>query len=605
MKINHSQGVLLISPPFGSFHAPYISLAVLAGHLQSCAIPVSVFNVSPFLAQSYPTPARIEAGIAALKQSFRELNAQEHLSPSQAAKMTIIYPLLNDIDHFQADRFPPDTALQIAAFPFWPDCLIKRPLLKLASNDSIFSSSELLQAAGKDYFFTDILRAELQRKIAAAKPLLVGIATVFDEQMPAAVHCARLIKEYAPGLHVTMGGPFITAHMDALNSQDFFNFVDTLIFDEGELPLQRLYEELHSGTPDLETVPGIMYRSQQRSLIKNSAAPAPDMETQAFADYPVCNLEQYPLPVEHMRLAVRLSRGCYWQRCTFCRTRLSFCNNFQQPSVDRIFSEIQHIARSTGVKTFLFSDESSHPLVLEQVSRKILASDLRIEWSFHTRIDKKLTKERVTLYKEAGCNGLQVGIETFNNSVLKVLGKGITEELIAEVLENIQGILPVHAYMLVGIPGETEEEANRSYTICQEYKKKDLLQGAYFSLFQLLPGSDMWNNPKKYRINLLRSGPEQDLKPKLCADFVTEEGMTREKAFALFVRYNFPDIARWKQHEQVLTMDGDTILCRYPFQYLHESLHDFLIYQNDLPFQRWLEFIDQRNRPIPPFRNMP
>ena len=84
MTVDNSRGVLLVSPPFGSFYAPYVSLAVLAGHLQSRSIPVRVLNLSPLLARKYCTPARIEEGVAAIKQSFRRLNAQPRLLPSQA-----------------------------------------------------------------------------------------------------------------------------------------------------------------------------------------------------------------------------------------------------------------------------------------------------------------------------------------------------------------------------------------------------------------------------------------------------------------------------------------------------------------------------------------
>lgn len=599
----NKQDVLLILPPFGSFHAPYISHAVLAGYLKSCNIPVSVFNASVFLMKKYCEQAMVEKGIETIQQSFRELNNKEQLAPSEAAKMTVLYPLLQAINQYRADQLPPETALQISAFPFWPDCLIKRPHVKLISAHSIFNSNDLVQAACKDYFFTDLLRGELQRKIDKTEPLLVGISTIFDEQMPTALHCARLIKELVPDVHVTMGGPFITAHLDDLDNPAIFSLVDTLIFDEGEIPLQRLYQEIDSGTPDLASIPGLMYLASPTMIKKNPSAPAPDMETLAFADYTACDLEQYPESAEKMLLAVRLSRGCYWQRCSFCRTNLSFCKNFQQPSVDRIFAEIQYIVQSTDVRKFLFSDESSHPVVLEQLSKKIINHDMDIVWTFHTRIDKKLTRERVALFSKAGCRGLQVGIETFSNRLLKVLRKGITEELIDEVLNNIQGIVPIHAYMMVGIPGETEEETDRSYTITQEYIKKGILQGANFSLFQLMPGSDMWSHPQKYRITLLQSDTENDLKPNICANLSVGEGMSREQAFTHFICFNYPGFENWKKQKQVLSLDGEIVTCNYPFGYLQEILQNSLIHQNDLPFKRWLEFIDDKNSPIFPYRS--
>lgn len=598
---NAEKSVLLILPPFVSPQAPYISLAVLAGYLRSCRIPVRIFDASAFLAKNYNKPQWLDQGIQAIQLCFKELNNRAQLTPAEAAKMTMLYPLINDINYYGADRLHPESALQIAAFPAWPYGLVKRPHTKLMSPYSIFASDELLQAARMDYFFTNILREELSRYIDESDPSIVGLSVVFDEQMPAALHCARLIKELAPHIHVTMGGPFLAVHMDELDNPDIFQLVDTLIIAEGEIPLQRLHAEIGSGIPDLRRVPGLMYLAQDNIIRKNATVPAPAMETLPFADYQACNIDQYPLPVEKMRLSVRLSRGCYWQRCSFCRVNLYFCKNFQQPSVDRNFAEIEHIVTSCGVRKFLFSDESSHPLVLEKLSRKIIDSKLTIEWSFHTRIDKKLTRERVALFKEAGCSRFHVGIETCNNRLLNVLQKGITEELIGEVLAEIQGIVPIYAYMIVGIPGESEEDANRSSAIIQEFIRKGFIHQVNYSLFQLVPGSDMWNTPEKYRITTLHSDAQYDLKPNLCADFTVEDGMTRDEAFRLFFRYQYPDFARWKEQNHVLNLAGETVACRYPFGYLFECLHDSLIYQNDLPVQRWLAFLDEKNGPILPY----
>ena len=596
-----AKGVLLILPPFVTPESPYISLAVLAGYLRSCSIPVSVFDVSAFLVKKYNAPQWLDKGVLAIQQCFQQLNGKEQLTPAEAVKMTILYPLINEINHYGTGDLPLETILQVAAFPVWPDGLVKRPSTKLMSPYSIFSSAELLQAARQDYFFTDILREELLRYIDETDPLIIGISVVFDEQMPAALHCARLIKELSPHIHVTMGGPFIAVHMDGLDNPGIFHLVDSLVFDEGEIPLQRLHEEIASGIPDLQRVPGLMYLSEEMIINKNATVPAPDMETLPFADYGACNMDQYPLPLEKMHLSVRLSRGCYWQRCSFCRVNLYFCKNFQQPSVDRNFAEIEHIVKNCGVRKFKFSDESSHPLVLEKLSRKIIESNLDIKWSFHTRIDKKLTRERVALYQKAGCIGFHVGIETFNNRLLNMLQKGITEELIGEVLAEIQGIVPIYAYMIVGIPGESEEEANRSYAISQEYIKKRFIHRANYSLFQLVPGSDMWNNPARYRITSLLSDAEQDLQPNICASFVVEDGMTRDEAFKLFFRYQYPDFPKWKEQNHVLTLAGEAVPCRYPFGYLVDCLHDSLIHQNELPFQRWMESLDEKNGPILPY----
>ena len=114
----------------------------------------------------------------------------------------------------------------------------------------------------------------------------------------------------------------------------------------------------------------------------------------------------------------------------------------------------------------------------------------------------------------------------------------------------------------------------------------------------------MWNHPEKYRIKPLSSDRAQDLKPNICADFTVEDGMSRHEAFTLFIRANFPGFDSWKKHTHMLTLADAPVACRYPLGYLQEFLHDARIYQNDLPFKRWLAFLDEQHSSLVPYRRM-
>jgi len=594
-------GVLLISPPFNSLTTPYISLAVLAGYLKSVHIPVSVYDCTPAFYKEYCSLDKCIAGLEAMQKKFISLNKKSQLIPSEAAEVIHLFSLISEVNSRGIERIMPDTAIQIATYPYWPNGLVKRPFIKLMTDTSIFSSKELGEAASQEYFFTESLRKDLRDQVDRSKPLLVGLSVVFDGQMPIAMHCARLIKEYAPHIHITMGGAFGTLHLGKIKNQGIFDFVDSIVFDEGELPLQQLYEDIHEKKGCLEMIPGVMCRNRQQEIIKNPSFSPPDMEELAFCDYVSCGLDQYPVPVQKMTLSLRLSRGCYWKKCTFCRTEASFCQNYQQPSVERVFKELCFIIETTGVRNFFFSDESSNPLILESLSKKILEHKLDISWSFHTRIDKRLTRERVQLFKEAGCKGFNVGIESFCDRILVLIAKGITESLVLEVLSDIKGILPISGYMMVGIPGETKVEADYTYATAQELIKKGILQGVSFSMFQLVAESDMWNNPAKYSIKVDSLAIDGDMQPNITARLATTTGMTRQEAFRLFFKYSFSFPQTMKKGPQVLLIDEIPVICNYPVSYLLESIVDYMNYQNEMPYKQWLNFLDANLSPIQPY----
>ena len=599
-SMREREGVLLLSPPFGSFHDPYISLAVLAGHLRADRIPVYVFNSSAYLVRTFPGHEELKEGGTSLRACIESLNGRSKLKPSEAVQLAVAYPLWQEFASRGIDGLSPETALQISAFPYWPQGLVKRPMVKLMTTASEYSTVELLEAARQDHFFTDILRAKLRTLVAELSPRVVGISLVFGEQAIGAMHCARLLKEIDRAIHVCLGGPFVTGHMADIDNPEIFTLVDSIIPDEGEIPLAMLHAELGRPKPDLSVVAGIIYRNENNLLTRVRPGPPPDLEQAAFTDYSACRLDDYLTPRREMQLSFRLSRGCYWRKCSFCKTSLSYCQNFQQPSVERVFSELKHCAATTGVRRYFFSDESSNPRFLEKLSRKIMEHGLDIRWKFHTRIDPALSQNRVRLFKAAGCRGFSVGIESFNDRILKILNKGITEKLIHSVLSQAGGMLPINAYMMVGIPGETEAEADRSFRYTQEYISLGLITNAIFTLFQLTPGSDMWNRPEKYNYRLLRQAAPDDLNAPVCALLETTTGMDRKMAFAKFLHFNHLQDHSWKDGSQKTTLQDLDIECRYPAGYLQACFGEDLIYQNDMPFRAWMDFLDRRGPVITP-----
>ena len=283
----------------------------------------------------------------------------------------------------------------------------------------------------------------------------------------------------------------------------------------------------------------------------------------------------------------RLSKGCSWRRCTFCRTDLRYTNHFQQPSFSFIYQQLKYTIDTTGLRNFLFSDESANPELLEYISRQLISDNIKITWFCHTRIDRALTQERCKLFKEAGCKILALGIESFNDRILGLMRKGITTQLIEDVLGEIGGSLPLIAYMIVGFPTETEEEALAGYNTFKKYRDAGWLSLCHYNICMIIYGSDIYRNPAKYGISRMYSLPGQDLVP----DIYNYEGrgMPRKRAYQLMLEFN-------ERYEEIQAMNnvkkihylGEEIPLRLNFRKLKAQIHD----KWDscyLPFSSWLE----------------
>jgi len=590
--------IVLIAPPFSASPSPYISLPTLMGWLKKEGIPTHFIDLARDVEERLLSPRTIAQAYDRVAETFVALNAKEELPPSEVMHIAALQMLLKKLaqvyqdwkkdDFRQGDR---TLLLELVSAPHWPRCLKIFEALQFCSQYNLYSSHDLLSSGEDSFFFTPALNDLIHRQIDGEKTLLAGISIVFDQQVIPAMQCARIIKELFPEIHVTMGGPFITIHLRHLQNGDFFKYVDSLILDEGEEPLVTLYNTLLQAEPCLHTVPNLLWRNEQGTVTRNKSAPFIDLARIPAPDYQGCALARYP-DADNMRLTVRLSKGCYWKRCAFCRVNLSICRNYSQPDAEVVYRALCEVIDTTGVVNYLFSDESCAPEILEKISEKLCGEGRKIAWTFHTRIDRKrLHRRQVEKFREAGCTGFTVGIETFNNRLLKLLNKGITEEEIECVLHDLKGILPINAYMMLGLPTETDEEYRRSLEKVEQFKEDGLLTEFQYSLFNLAAGSLMWKQPERYGIRKGENLKGTDLMPNNITNFASG-GMSRLEAFHHYLRLMSRKIPE-KIHEMPLAIHGDKHFSRYHPRNLVETMGELFLKQMDSPFLLWLDQADK------------
>lgn len=595
--------IALIAPPFSASPSPYISLPTLMGWLKEEGITTRFVDLARDLEAALLSPARISAAYDHIGQTFLALNGREKLPPSQAIHIAEVQMLLKALapvyrDWEQDDfrRAERNLLLELVSAPHWPQCLKANDGLQLRSQYNLYSSHDLLCSGKDSFFFTAELRQLIDRQIDGERTLVAGIAIVFDQQVIPALQCARIIKELFPAIHVTLGGPFVTIHMRDLENREFFAYVDSLIVDEGEGPLVALHQALLAEKPALEEVPNLVWCNDQGRVRRNASAPFIDLARIPPPDYGHCGLDRYP-ESDNMRLTVRLSKGCYWRRCAFCRVGLSICRNYSQPDVDTVYRGLCEVIDTTGVSNYLFSDESCAPEILEKVAERLLAEGRKITWTFHTRIDRaRLTRERVEKFRQAGCSGFVVGIETFNDRLLQLLNKGITEEEIEFVLRDLKGILPLNAYMMVGLPTETEAEYCRSLQAVERFKQEGLLEEYQYSLFNLAAGSLMWKHPERYGITKVEGLDGADLMANNVTNFEAA-GMSRLTAFGQYLKVMSRKMPA-KIHEMPIEIQGEKHFCRYNPKILVEAMGELFIKKLDIPFVTWLGQADQACGPV-------
>jgi radical SAM superfamily enzyme YgiQ (UPF0313 family) len=596
--------ILLINPPFGTLENPYISIPVLASYLRSRNVKVSAFDANREFYFRFLTPANIRKGKDSAKKRFTELNNKDELTFPEMFEYQLLYRALTEAEAKKDDlnrlSFPfaelsdlkesgaNKIAILLTTLPYFPEIIMTQPLMSVGSPFSGYSSSDIVKAARFDSFYSKLLEEMIGERLEEI-PRIVGFSVVFPHQILPAFQCAYFVKKRFPQVHITMGGPFISIHMRDLKERRLFEIVDSLILDEGEIPLERLLIELSGKDPDLKSVPGLVYLSGG-NICYNPSAQALDMKQSPPPDFNVFQLDRYLAKKEQLIIPFRLSKGCYWKRCSFCRTGLPMVKCYQQPPYEFLYGQLKQVVEETGIHNFVFSDESARPDVLEYISRRLIDENANINWRTHSRVDKELTRERCQLYRKAGCQSLCLGLESLNERILHLMKKGITVKLIEDTLIEIDSVLPIGAYMIVGFPTETEEEATEGYEKLEQFLKKGLIEYYHYSPFWITYGSDIWNHPEKYDIAEIYTPPGDDLMPNIYGFKST--GMSRQKAHELHVKLLLKaSNMRMDTSPERLIANGHVLPLNYDLKGIMRKVHERLETMY-LPVGRWSQIAE-------------
>jgi len=176
-------------------------------------------------------------------------------------------------------------------------------------------------------------------------------------------------------------------------------------------------------------------------------------------------------PSEANSLLLRVTRGCPWNRCTFCSMYKTM--KFERRDLEEVLEDISMAKElfSDRVQTVFIGDSNSLVLKADElvkILKALYTSFPHVErvtsYARARTLAKKPLEELRKIY-EAGLNRLHVGLETGDRELLKEIDKGATpEEMIEAGQKAKQAGFEYSLYVLLGIGGEEKWEQHAKGT---------------------------------------------------------------------------------------------------------------------------------------------
>jgi len=359
----------------------------------------------------------------------------------------------------------------------------------------------------------ELLLRLLEEKVQACRPESVAFTVPFPGNLYAALKCGQYLKAYHPNIKVWMGGGYPNTELRSLKEPRVFDYVDYIVLDDGEAPVQLLLEHLAGKRPYTEMKRTFLRVDGQVMYVNNLAVKDLAQRQVGTPDYSDLSLREYLSVIEVANPMHRLwsdgrwnkltlAHGCYWGKCTFCDVSLDYIGRYEPITASILCDRIEEIIAQTGTNGFHFVDEAAPPALMRDLALEILRRGMVVVWWTNIRFESSFSADLCRLLRASGCIAVSGGLEVASDRLLDLIKKGVTVPQVAQVTQNFTqaGIL-VHAYLMYGYPTQTIQETVDSLEMVRQLFEQGVIQSGFWHRFAMTVHSPVGLNPKAFGVS--------------------------------------------------------------------------------------------------------
>ena len=562
--------IAIVSPPQSSPFTPPLAMLALKSYLQAHDVSVTPVDANidayhhvlePERYQQYVGPAirMLKRGLPeAVQEKLRRLriiDPDDTPPPLDVARIEAVRQQLEAIwtpEGFAFDRsaykeqlLAVNDALALMSIRMFPECLNiwgdnpGMPLWRLRRYNPLshYCRDELMPRLQRDrpdligiclnyndqIFYVHYLITEL-RRAGVETPIVIGGA-LFTSFCKRADAKTRTVVSYDEARERSnqfdLAGLMLGALNPAAGQETGLPGKAVGIRGEGERALLELCRRIEGDDP-IETLPSLVaIDHDRREIAFNERAPLLDGK-----DLPPLDLSGMGMGTKYMTpipmAPIMTSRGCYWDKCTFCDHARNLGDTYREASVEAIADTMSSYRRDFGVELIFACDESFSPSMLRRLTAELEQRQLCIPLGIVCRLDKAFLP-LIGPASKVGLAAMSFGFETACDRLRDVMNKGYDRQTAEALLDecNRHGVQVLY-FVMFGFPTETLDEANETIDYLASIHKKLWVVQAW--PWALTTDSAVSRHPERYGV-VPTSGRQATSDP---ASYTITEGMSRQ-----------------------------------------------------------------------------
>lgn len=392
------------------------------------------------------------------------------------------------------------------------------------SETSFHQIEEKLNSPVLDSFYTEVLEnAFLKINIAENEKTLVCISVPFAGTFTPALFTAKYLrKKYGEKIFICFGGGFINTELREFRSGSFFRYADAISYDRGYGSYKNFFDAFPDGKisgeqrlykmrlftkekviePIMSSLEYEKFENEQTALI------VPDYSETDFSEYPRVSDDKNPMQrlwSDGAWMKAYLAHGCYWHKCAFCDVSLDYVSSYRLVQIENLFYGLKSQSEKNGIHGIHFVDEAMPPAAMIKFSKLNLKNSASFSFWGNVRFEKIYSRDMAEFLSFGGLIGVSGGIEIATGTGLDSISKGTDLDSIVNACCSFKeaGIL-IHAYMIYGYFGETEQDTINSMETLRQFFAAGLLDSCFWHKFVLTRHSRIyteWENGLHKNLN--------------------------------------------------------------------------------------------------------
>lgn len=341
---------------------------------------------------------------------------------------------------------------------------------------------------------------EIRQIITDFKPDLVGVNNLFTIQRDNAHYIYKLAKEIDPEIVTVAGGAHPTIMPELVLSD---RNVDFVVMGEGEDSIIDLINFIE-GRSNASILNGVGYKKDNNHVIIPKSRFIHDLDSIPFPARHLLNMQGYfGLKSSHGTRKKKkfspiiTSRGCP-AGCTFCSAHKVWGKLFRFRSPENVILEMKEIKERYGIEEIMFEDDNVtlNPARAQKLFDLMIVEKLNLIWDTPNGVAAwTLNENLISKMKQSGCYHINFALETGNQHVMdKIIKKPLQLAKAKPLVHYAKSIgLDVGIFLVIGMPGETEEQIWDSFKMANELE----IYLPFLSIATPYPGTELYDICRK------------------------------------------------------------------------------------------------------------